>query len=198
MSNPSILQWNCNGFYSKINEIKLLIQDKNPFILCIQESHIKPPTIPNLKNFTTNHKEPNLMPNDRVRGGVIIFVNNDYSSSEINIDSSLQVVATRIHYPISMTVWKGRLIEKIADDLMLSIMNVEKCNSTHIKIHNGSFSAIDLSICSPIIEGYFEWDTIEDSHCKRPLPNNPNSPQQQQHKTKKTALENKQSKLGKI
>ena len=90
MLSPSIIQWNCNGFYNKFNEIKLLIQSKNPFILCIQESHIKPPQIPNIKNFTTYHKEPNLLPTDRARGGVIIFINNDYSSKEVKINSSLQ------------------------------------------------------------------------------------------------------------
>ena len=104
MLSPSIIQWNCNGFYNKFNEIKLLIQSKNPFILCIQESHIKPPQIPKIKNFTTYHKEPNLLPTDRARGGVIIFINNDYSSKEVKINSSLQVVATQIYFPISMTI----------------------------------------------------------------------------------------------
>ena len=183
------------------------IQNKNPYIICIQESHIKPPQIPKIKNFTSYHKEPNLSPTDRARGGVITFVNNDYSSSEILINSPLQVIATQINYPINMTVsniylppnqkfsendinniveqlpspflivgdfnshnsiWgslktdkKGRIIERIADDWMLTIMNLEKRKPTHINHQNGNNSSIDLSICSPIIDGYFEWDTAD-------------------------------------
>ena len=89
MLNPSIVQCNCNGFYNKFNEVKLLIQNKNPYIICIQESHIKPPQILNIENYTSYHKEPNLSPTDGARGGVITFVNNDYSSSEILINSNL-------------------------------------------------------------------------------------------------------------
>ena len=57
---------------------------------------------------------------------------------------------------------KGRIIERIADDWMLTIMNLEKRIPTHINHQNGNNSSIDLSICSPIIDGYFEWDSADD------------------------------------
>lgn len=41
-------------------------------------------------------------------------------------------------------------------------MNLEKRKPTHINHQNRNNSSIDLSICSPIIDGYFEWDTADD------------------------------------
>ena len=53
-------------------------------------------------------------------------------------------------------------IDWVVDYWTLSIMNTEKCKPININHQNGNLSSIDLSICSPIIDGYLEWDTADD------------------------------------
>lgn len=55
---------------------------------------------------------------------------------------------------------KGIMIEKVINNFDLNLMNENQ--HTHIN-YNGNFSAIDLSICSPILEGIFEWNVEDDS-----------------------------------
>lgn len=71
MESKCIIQWNCNGFYSKINEIKLLINKLNPYDLCIQETLFKELHVPKLKNFNIYHKS--CVNPRRASGGVAIL-----------------------------------------------------------------------------------------------------------------------------
>lgn len=96
MQSHCILQWNCNGFYSKINEIKLLINKLNPYVLCIQETLLKGHHVPKLKNYNIYNK--NFINPRRASQGVAILVNNQFKSGEISINSDIQAVACTIYH----------------------------------------------------------------------------------------------------
>lgn len=51
-----VIQWNPNGFFSKLDEIKLLINKYNPISVSIQETNFTDNKVGSLKNYTTYYK----------------------------------------------------------------------------------------------------------------------------------------------
>ncbi|XP_026678055.1 major facilitator superfamily domain-containing protein 10-like [Diaphorina citri] len=86
----NIIQWNTNGYYNKLNEIKLLLEKFSPKVLCLQETHLSEKNVINLKNFSAFRKD--FINLGRACGGVMILTHNDIHSEQINITSNLQVV----------------------------------------------------------------------------------------------------------
>jgi len=76
-----------NGFNKKYEEISVLIQDHNPNIICIQETNFKNDNnITNQANYDSYNK--NRLDSTRASGGVAIYVNTNYQSSQLNIEAS--------------------------------------------------------------------------------------------------------------
>lgn len=98
----NLLQWNCNGFYSHIEEVKLLINSHNPIALCIQETRFQSLHIPKCSGYIPyfKHCDSNL----NASGGVAIFLRNDIHGEEIPLNSNLQVVAVQMKYPKMITI----------------------------------------------------------------------------------------------
>ena len=91
-----ILQWNCNGYYSKLNELKsTLLNNKNtfPHIICLQETKLK-------NTQTVKLPEYSIVRKDRLGtsagGGVLIAIHKSISYSEIEL--------TTIHEAIAVTL----------------------------------------------------------------------------------------------
>lgn len=97
-----IIQWNPNGFYSKIDEIKLLVNKFSPIALCNQETNFSNNKTVHLNNYTNYIKNRNHA--GRASGGVAIFVNNQFSSEEILITTNLEVVAVKITAKSKVTI----------------------------------------------------------------------------------------------
>lgn len=102
MDFQTLIQWNCNGYYSHIEEIKLLMQQLNPLIFCLQETHFPELHIPKMKNYNMYYK--NFTPSQRARGGVATLVNKNTSSKEIVLNTNFQAIAVSIHFPIKICV----------------------------------------------------------------------------------------------
>lgn len=97
-----LIQWNINGLVKKLNDIKLINQQHDPIIICLQETNLNNTHTPSIKNFnvfTTNRTACN-----RASGGVAILVRSDYPSSQIQIKSPLEVVAISIQLEFSITI----------------------------------------------------------------------------------------------
>jgi len=97
-----IIQWNPNGFYSKIDEIKLLINKFSPISLCIQETNFKNNKPTHLNNYTSCIKNRNH--SGRASGGVATFINNQYHSEEIPLISNLEAIAVNITAKSKVTI----------------------------------------------------------------------------------------------
>ncbi|KAF0749002.1 Uncharacterized protein FWK35_00022234 [Aphis craccivora] len=100
-----ILQWNPNGFYSKIDEIKLLINKFSPVALSIQETNFTINKTGSLKNYVTFFK--NRDNHNRASGGVNL---NLCKSIIFADDTHLYIRGTQIS---EMT----RLLQKCLNDL---------------------------------------------------------------------------------
>ena len=98
----NIIQWNINGLIKKLNDIKLINQQHDPTIICLQETNLNNTYTPPIKNFnvfTTNRTAYN-----RASRGVAIMVRSDHPSSQIQILSSLEVVAVSIQLKSNITI----------------------------------------------------------------------------------------------
>jgi exonuclease III len=73
-----VIRWNPNGLFSKLDEIKLLINKYDPIALCIQESNFSDNKINSLKNYTTYYK--NRTNAGRASGEVATYINYNYHS----------------------------------------------------------------------------------------------------------------------
>ena len=97
-----ILQWNPNGFFSKLDEIKLLLNKYCPIAICLQETNFINNKVGSLKNYTTYYK--NRIDAGRASGGVAIYVNSNYHSEEIIINTNLEVVAVKVSIKNPLTI----------------------------------------------------------------------------------------------
>ena len=84
MQNFELLQWNIHGYMNNYDHLKLLIKQRNPAFICLQETHNKynyNPFPPKryLKYFV------NSPLNDTSKQGVGIPIKNNIPSTQTNI-----------------------------------------------------------------------------------------------------------------
>ncbi|XP_046807404.1 uncharacterized protein LOC111687197 [Lucilia cuprina] len=63
----------------------------------------------------------------------------------------------------SRTDSRGKIVEKFINNNNLNILNKPEC-ATHFSLAHKSFSNIDLSLVSPNINIFFEWNVCDDLH----------------------------------
>ncbi|XP_048775373.2 uncharacterized protein LOC125679964 [Ostrea edulis] len=96
MDGFSVLQWNARGLRTNIGQLKQLIQERYPSVICVQETWLQ-----------THHKSPSVPGYDTIRqdrphrqgGGLITFISNTiaYHKVQINYDlGPVEVVGTQI------------------------------------------------------------------------------------------------------
>ncbi|KAG5876142.1 hypothetical protein JTB14_021075 [Gonioctena quinquepunctata] len=136
--NENIIQWNCNGIKHHYPELKTIILERNPFSICLQESHLKPGENFRLRGY--NAIRHDVIPDQRARGGVITFIKENIHFNILPIQTQLQVVAITIQYPIEMTIcnlylpnadWTPRCLRNLLQQLPEPFMIVGDLN-----VHN--------------------------------------------------------------
>ncbi|KAL1447214.1 hypothetical protein WDU94_005564 [Cyamophila willieti] len=90
-----ILQWNCNGFFSKLNNLKLLNQLFSPSVICIQETCLSDKNKFNMNTF--NCYRHDFVSITKACNGVLTLVHKSLYSVVIPIQSPLQVIA--VNFP---------------------------------------------------------------------------------------------------
>ena len=91
-----ILQWNIRGLRGNSEELKVLLSEHNPYVVCLQETMIKTFNY----NIGLNYKFYGSTPiinhnNNRPLGGAAIIVKNNISHQEVQLRTTLQAVAIR-------------------------------------------------------------------------------------------------------
>lgn len=98
----NILTWNCNGFFTPLPDLQLLIEEYNPKIIALQETHLQLTKSVSLRNYTI-YNCPQIS-NTKTEGGVLLAIDNAIYSEEINLSTNLQASAARILAPTPLTV----------------------------------------------------------------------------------------------
>ena len=88
-----IMQWNLDGFKSKLSHLTCLITKHQPDILALQETKLPP-------NKQYQHSKYFLLRKDRDEngGGVALMIKTDISYIPITLNTPLEVVAATFHY----------------------------------------------------------------------------------------------------
>ena len=89
-----ILQWNCRSVKANFEELNLLIHEKKPVAVCLQETFLKDSDKFSLKYQSCYSKHCGS--GDKASGGVAVIVNNSIPHNSVRLDSHLQAVAVSI------------------------------------------------------------------------------------------------------
>ena len=210
----SLLQWNCQGLRAKYEELKLLISEFSPVLICVQETMlgVNTPCPRDYTSFRTAH-----IPAIGSHGGCLIYVRHDVPSLPLRLTTPLDAVAVQVDLgrkysvcslylpPVSPnthisqndladlldqlprpflllgdlngrhSLW-GDVISNTRGNLLASWIehgDVGLLNTgepTHFHSQTGSFSSIDLSICSSDCLIDFNWRVCDDLHSSDHFP----------------------------
>ena len=96
------MQWNCKGLRTRAEDLKMLMHDHNPGIICLQETKLGNSIYNPGLNYNMYHKSPRN--GDRAHGGVAIIINKSIQHSNIPLNTNLQAVAIRACFDQEITV----------------------------------------------------------------------------------------------
>lgn len=94
-NETDIIQWNINGYYTRYQYLKILINTYLPLLLCLQETNFKDNNQRNLKGYKKFQK--NRSSYAHASGGVVIYVKDDLQASESPILSNIETIAIQVN-----------------------------------------------------------------------------------------------------
>lgn len=101
-STFNIITWNCNGFYTRLPDLQILLQEYKPQVLALQETHLHPTKSINLRNYAVySHSQISTL---KSKGGVLLAIEQKIYAEHINLTTPLQAVAARIFAPSPLTI----------------------------------------------------------------------------------------------
>jgi Reverse transcriptase (RNA-dependent DNA polymerase)/Endonuclease-reverse transcriptase len=94
-----VVQWNCNSFWTRYEDIKLMINEIQPTVLCLQETNLRKNEKPRLNGYVGffDSKQRRLH-------GTAIFVKDNLKVTEIELDSTLNAVAVKVGLNREITI----------------------------------------------------------------------------------------------
>jgi len=93
----NIIQWNINGFFSRLEELQILTKELNPAIICIQETNFNEKSNPNFTHYDIYKR--NRFSCIRASGGVAIMINKDFPSVELPLITDFEAIAVSVNLP---------------------------------------------------------------------------------------------------
>ena len=101
---PSILQWNIRGLRSNSEELKILFNEENPSVSCLQETML-PTTFYNIGlNYRFYGTIPIINNIGRAKGGSAIIVKTDIYHELLALQTPLQAVAVKVVFKKQLTI----------------------------------------------------------------------------------------------
>ena len=96
MTLTSILQWNIRGLRGNAEELKVLWNEHDPGITCLQETMLNSITYNIGLNYKFYGSVPEININNRAKGGSAIIVKSNISHEYIPLRTTLQAVAIKV------------------------------------------------------------------------------------------------------
>lgn len=102
-SKTNIIQWNINGVNAHIAELRHIIFEFSPYIICLQETLLKEKQNHSLNGYNVYRTDG--VSDRRARGGVATYICHDFNSEEITLNNTdIEVVLVKIFYPIELYI----------------------------------------------------------------------------------------------
>ena len=102
MGRCDILQWNCKGLRTRAEDLKVLLRDCNPGVICLQETKLGPEVFNPGLNYNIFSSAPPA--GDRAHGGAAIIVHKSLQYSPLPIVTDLQAVALTVVLDKQITI----------------------------------------------------------------------------------------------
>ena len=99
-----ILQWNCEGLKSKINNLKEIIREKDPVCICLGETKLKQDSDFKINGYKSFLKNLRVQEGGIAHGGVGIWVQNNKPAHQVPLVTNLQAVAVSLTLHRKITV----------------------------------------------------------------------------------------------
>lgn len=101
--NLNILNWNCRGFNAdKRNQLKIIENEFNPYIICLQETKFKNSYIPHINGYSCFFKNNNA--SIIACGGVMTLIKDNFAAKKINLVTNIQAVAVEVYAPVKFVI----------------------------------------------------------------------------------------------
>ena len=94
MNNFNIIQWNLRGYHAQRPHLQKLIDNTNPSIICLHETHLKPQNDASLSKYHYPPVRHDRL--DRRGGGTAIFIKNTIPHIPIDHNIDLELAAAKI------------------------------------------------------------------------------------------------------
>ena len=200
----SVMQWNCQGMQAKYESLKILIEEKTPICISLQETLLKQKILcpRDYSFYHTGYDE------QRDSHGCAVLIRKDVAHTTLPLQTDLQAVAVQMFIKRKYTIcsiylppnrsshdllrdlrvlvsqlprpflilgdfngrhplWgdvvsnsRGNAIYPFIEEQELAILNSGE--PTHYHVQTGTFSVIDLSLCSPDCFLDFSWYVMDE------------------------------------
>jgi len=100
----SALQWNCRGLRPNYIEIKSLLADHIPSVVCLQETRLKDSDKISFKGYDMYNKTAVSPIDNRAIGGASVLVKRGVPHSVIHLNTNLQAVAVKVTLHRTLTI----------------------------------------------------------------------------------------------
>ena len=120
MSFSNFLQWNCRGIKPNFCEFRLLCDQYDPILCCLQETFFSSTDF-NIRGFNSYHYTSQDI-GGRACGGVSILVKEGIPQSEVQLNTTLQAKAVTISSPKVLTVCSLYLPPSINIDPLIAFI----------------------------------------------------------------------------
>ena len=104
MTQTDIIQWNCEGILPKKGELEILLTEKNPVCVCLQETKLPYEAKCELPGYKSFLKNLEIREGGKAHGGVAVLVRKGISALTIDINTPLQAVAVSVKLRKRITV----------------------------------------------------------------------------------------------
>lgn len=102
LQDYKIAQFNCRGYYKRLDHIKKLITNIQPEVICLQETNLRDDHTPTLNGYDcycNNRQNAN-----RASGGVSLFVKNSNHSERMDVNTELEIIICKVWLPNPITI----------------------------------------------------------------------------------------------
>lgn len=132
----NIIQWNIRGFINNYTNLQILITEKKPDIICLQETNCKNDFTPAIPREYIGYF---FNPNSSSKQGVAILIKKHISHSKIVTNSLLNIVGLQIKTNISFSIFS--FYSPPADPIPISDLSYIITNINTPIIITGDFNA---------------------------------------------------------
>lgn len=93
----NIISWNIQGLRTGRPDLKLLVHEHQPLVICLQETMCTSTNQTNIAGFTTIHRQRTGA--RRASGGIITAVKQGLDYQHLNINTDLEAIAIQVGPP---------------------------------------------------------------------------------------------------